>query len=247
MVSLFDPSETANLEEAVNAEFKAISQELNKWLNRVGYNQKQTVAINNGYSMIVQSTTDDSGCIVFTKGREWPGKDQLLICIDLVENDVLVMASEVLEVTIKKINEDLRNKEIAAATAIALLNAISDSIYEAMNASTSIVETDESESSTDSEESASEEAEAEPSPDPEYLLLIPEAEAKVARAGLSDEVDSIELTMKQKKALERAGITRISQIIVRTEYVIAHIHNFGTKSLRCLKAKLKSHGLSLRE
>ena len=242
MVSFYDPSETAQLEETVKGEFKAISQKLNNWLDRIGYDQKQEVAIDEQYSVVVQYTTDDCGCITFAEMLD--GNHQYY-CIDSIKSDVLIMATNVIGTAIEKINEDLCEKEIAASSAIKVLKGISESLSKAMDASTSIVEIVEPESSTDSEAPASEETESDSSPDPEYLLFI--AEADVAAAGLEDSIRSLKITAGACSSLARAGITKISELLIRPENEIWSIRNFGLKSLKRLKAELKAHGLSLRK
>lgn len=69
---------------------------------------------------------------------------------------------------------------------------------------------------------------------------------KLARKSLADDEDSIDqFSVRVRKAIYRAGIRKVSQLIMRTSDDLLELKNFGQTCLREVEEKLASLGLSL--
>lgn len=78
---------------------------------------------------------------------------------------------------------------------------------------------------------------------PEDIEEVPEPETK----DLSDKmIEDLELSVRSYNCLKRAGITTVEELTQKTEYEMMHVRNLGKKSLKEVKDKIYSLGLSFR-
>jgi len=60
-------------------------------------------------------------------------------------------------------------------------------------------------------------------------------------------VDELDLSVRSYNCLKRAGITKISELLQKTEDEIMNMRNLGKKSVDEIKEKLAERNLSLRQ
>lgn len=59
-------------------------------------------------------------------------------------------------------------------------------------------------------------------------------------------IEDLELSVRSYNCLKRAGITTVEELTQKTEYEMMHVRNLGKKSLKEVKEKILSLGLSFR-
>lgn len=59
-------------------------------------------------------------------------------------------------------------------------------------------------------------------------------------------IEDLELSVRSYNCLKRAGITTVEELTQKTEYEMMHVRNLGKKSLKEVKEKIYSLGLSFR-
>lgn len=59
-------------------------------------------------------------------------------------------------------------------------------------------------------------------------------------------IEDLELSVRSYNCLKRAGITTVEELTQKTEYEMMHVRNLGKKSLKEVKDKITSLGLSFR-
>ena len=59
-------------------------------------------------------------------------------------------------------------------------------------------------------------------------------------------IEDLELSVRSYNCLKRAGITTVEELCQKTEYEMMHVRNLGKKSLKEVKDKIYSMGLSFR-
>jgi DNA-directed RNA polymerase subunit alpha len=64
---------------------------------------------------------------------------------------------------------------------------------------------------------------------------------------LNQHIDSLDLSVRSRKCMERLGITTIGQLIGRTEAELLSAKNFGQTSLNEIKQRLEERGLRLKD
>ncbi len=79
---------------------------------------------------------------------------------------------------------------------------------------------------------------------PENDTSLSEEETKLLGKMLYD-VEDIELSVRAKNGLQNAGIMRLGDLTLRTEFEMLKIRNFGRKSLDEVKERIADFGLSL--
>lgn len=62
----------------------------------------------------------------------------------------------------------------------------------------------------------------------------------------SKNIEDLELSVRSYNCLKRAGITTVEELCQKTEYEMMHVRNLGKKSLKEVKDKITSLGLSFR-
>jgi DNA-directed RNA polymerase subunit alpha len=70
---------------------------------------------------------------------------------------------------------------------------------------------------------------------------------EVSQEILNQHIDSLDLSVRSKKCMERLGITQIGQLINRTEAELLSAKNFGQTSLTEIKQRLEERGLRLKD
>lgn len=59
-------------------------------------------------------------------------------------------------------------------------------------------------------------------------------------------IEDLELSVRSYNCLKRAGITTVEELIDKTEDELMHVRNLGKKSLKEVKEKIYSLGLSFK-
>ena len=59
-------------------------------------------------------------------------------------------------------------------------------------------------------------------------------------------IEDLELSVRSYNCLKRAGITTVEELIQKTEDEMMHVRNLGKKSLKEVKEKIHSMGLSFK-
>ena len=59
-------------------------------------------------------------------------------------------------------------------------------------------------------------------------------------------MEDLELSVRSYNCFKRAGITTVEELCQKTEYEMMHVRNLGKKSLKEVKDKIYSMGLSFR-
>jgi DNA-directed RNA polymerase subunit alpha len=59
-------------------------------------------------------------------------------------------------------------------------------------------------------------------------------------------IEDLELSVRSYNCLKRAGITTVEELTQKTEEEMIHVRNLGKKSLKEVKDKIYSLGLSFR-
>ena len=62
----------------------------------------------------------------------------------------------------------------------------------------------------------------------------------------NDEIASLNLSVRAENCLRRAGINRVSNLILMSYYELCNIRNLGLKSLREIIVKLEMRGLHIK-
>jgi DNA-directed RNA polymerase subunit alpha len=78
------------------------------------------------------------------------------------------------------------------------------------------------------------------------LPTAPKA-VEVSPEVLNQHIDSLDLSVRSRKCMERLGITSIGQLINRTEAELLSAKNFGQTSLNEIKQRLEERGLRLKD
>ncbi len=75
----------------------------------------------------------------------------------------------------------------------------------------------------------------------------PEQENEVNKNALQSKmIEDLELSVRSYNCLKRAGITTVEELIQKTEDEMMHVRNLGKKSLKEVKEKIHSMGLSFK-
>ena len=64
---------------------------------------------------------------------------------------------------------------------------------------------------------------------------------------LNEHIDTLSLSVRSRKCMERLGISSIGQLIGRTEAELLSAKNFGQTSLNEIKSRLEERGLRLKD
>ncbi|RMG16625.1 MAG: tetratricopeptide repeat protein [Planctomycetota bacterium] len=78
-------------------------------------------------------------------------------------------------------------------------------------------------------------------------LRLPPKQVEVSEEVLNQHIDSLNLSVRSRKCMERLGITTLGQLISRTESELLSAKNFGQTSLNEIKSKLEERGLRLKD
>jgi DNA-directed RNA polymerase subunit alpha len=72
-------------------------------------------------------------------------------------------------------------------------------------------------------------------------------QAEEPAAGLQNKmIEDLELSVRSYNCLKRAGITTVEELVNKTEDEMMHVRNLGKKSLKEVKEKIYSLGLSFK-
>lgn len=75
----------------------------------------------------------------------------------------------------------------------------------------------------------------------------PETEVDVNNSAIhSKMIEDLELSVRSYNCLKRAGITTVEELVQKTEDEMMHVRNLGKKSLKEVKEKIQSLGLSFK-
>jgi DNA-directed RNA polymerase alpha subunit len=86
-------------------------------------------------------------------------------------------------------------------------------------------------------------------PTPENAQAWAKAQARTMSPPADVEINEISnmLTVRARKALERLGVRRLSQLAERSERDLLSLKNCGVTTVGVIREMLKAHGLDLKE
>ncbi|MCA8923519.1 MAG: tetratricopeptide repeat protein [Planctomycetes bacterium] len=78
-------------------------------------------------------------------------------------------------------------------------------------------------------------------------FVAPPKPVEVSEETLQEPIESLDLSVRSRKCMERLGITSIGQLITRSEPELLQAKNFGQTSLNEIKMRLEERGLRLKD
>lgn len=78
-------------------------------------------------------------------------------------------------------------------------------------------------------------------------FVPPPKPVEVSEETLQEPIESLDLSVRSRKCMERLGITSIGQLITRSEPELLQAKNFGQTSLNEIKMRLEERGLRLKD
>ena len=78
-------------------------------------------------------------------------------------------------------------------------------------------------------------------------LPVPTKSNEVSEEVLTEHIDTLDLSVRSRKCMERLGIGTVGALIGRTEAELLTAKNFGQTSLNEIKMRLEERGLRLKD